>query len=274
MSQNENKTDMSKAAYIPKTSPAIGSHIGHVVAVMSGKGGVGKSFISSYLATALRRKGYKVGVLDADVTGPSIPYCFGVTGPTYSENGLILPVISKTGIEIMSSNLLLDNPEDPIVWRGAMISTLIEQFYSEVKWDCDYLIIDLAPGTGDISLTVFQKIRLSSAVLVTSPQSMVNMVVEKSAKMAEMLSVPLLSLVENMAYVKCPHCGERIDIYGKQDTEIGKRHGIPVFDEVPFDGAIAKAMDEHKVEELEIPYLDSTVNAIIRSSNDEADKNQ
>jgi Mrp family chromosome partitioning ATPase len=269
MAQNNSGTDTSKAPKLPKTSPAEGARIAHAVAVISGKGGVGKSFTSSYLAVALARKGYKVGILDADITGPSIPYAFHVCGPTYGENGLINPVLSKTGIQIMSSNLLLDNPEDPIVWRGAMISTLIEQFYAEVKWDVDYLIIDLAPGTGDISLTVFQKIKLSSAVLVTSPQSLVSMVVEKSAKMAEMLSVPLLSLVENMAYVKCPDCGKKIEIYGHTDTEIGRRHGIPVFDQIPFDASIASAMDTGSIEDLEVPYLDATVHAIIQQSIDQ-----
>ncbi len=266
MADNNHKTDTSKAPFIPKTGLAFNSRVDNCIAVMSGKGGVGKSFTSAYLAVALQRKGYKVGILDADITGPSIPFCFGIKGPTYSESGIIEPVKTKTGIQVMSSNLLLDNPEDPIVWRGAMISTLIEQFYSEVKWDCDYLIIDMAPGTGDNSLTVFQKFRITSAVLVTSPQSMVNMVVEKSAKMADMLSVPLLSLVENMAYVKCPCCNNRIDIYGKMDSEIGKRHGIPTFDEVPFDQDIAKAMDAGNVEGLDVPYLDSTVNSIILHS--------
>lgn len=270
--QNQNKADTSKAPNLPKTSPAPGARIAHAVAVMSGKGGVGKSFTSAYLAVALARKGYKVGILDADITGPSIPHCFSVKGPTMGENGLIDPVKSKTGIQIMSSNLLLDNPEDPIVWRGAMISTLIEQFYAEVRWDVDYLIIDLAPGTGDISLTVFQKIKLSSAVLVTSPQSLVSMVVEKSAKMAEMLSVPLLSLVENMAYVKCPDCGKRIDIYGHKDVTLGKRHGIPVFEEIPFDAEVARCMDEGRIEEINVPYLDQTVDAIIKQSID-SDKN-
>lgn len=255
--------EKSNKPYLPKMGISDKARIKHVVAIMSGKGGVGKSFTSSYIAVELQRRGYKVGILDADVTGPSIPYSFNVKGPTYSDNGLINPVESKTGIQIMSSNLLLDNPEDPIIWRGSMISTLIEQFYSEVKWDVDFLIIDLAPGTGDISLTVFQKIKLSSAVLVTSPQSLVSMVVEKSAKMAEMLSVPLLSLVENMAYVKCPDCGKRIDIYGKKDTKIAKRHGIPVFDEVPFDNEISSMMDSGNIEELHIPYLNDTIQAII-----------
>ncbi len=258
-----------KNNYIPKTHPNEKSHIGHVVAVLSGKGGVGKSFTSCYIATALARKGYKVGILDADITGPSVPFAFGVKGPVYGEGTYFEPVKSKTGISVMSSNLLLDHPDDPIVWRGSMISTLIEQFYTDVVWDVDYLIIDMAPGTGDIALTIFQKIRLSSAVLVASPQSLVSQIVEKSAKMAEMLSVPLLSLVENMAYVKCPHCGERIDLYGKVDDHIGRDHGIPVFDEIPFDPEIAKHMDCGTIEDLVVPYLDNTVDSIIRNATDE-----
>lgn len=255
-----------KSAYLPKDSIAKGARIKHAVAIMSGKGGVGKSFTSAYLAVLLQRKGFKVGILDADITGPSIPHCFNVSGPTYSEGGIISPVLTKTGIQVMSSNLLLDNPEDPIVWRGSMISTLIEQFYSEVKWDVDYLIIDLAPGTGDISLTVFQKIKLSSAVVVSSPQQLVSMVVEKSAKMAEMLSVPMLSYVENMAYVKCPDCGKRIDIYGNKKSKVSDNHSIMVFDEIPFDAEIAQAMDNGSIEELDVPYLDATANAIVSYS--------
>lgn len=268
MDNNTNQNE--KGPYIPKTSPSSKAHIGHAVAVLSGKGGVGKSFTSSYLAVSLRRKGFKVGILDADLTGPSIPFAFHVKGPVIGEQGLIYPVKSKTGIEIMSSNLLLDNPEDPLVWRGPMLAQLLEQFYAEVVWDVDYLIIDLAPGTADVSLTVFQKVKLSSAVLVSTPQSLVSLIVEKSAKMANMLNVPLLSLVENMAYVKCPHCGERIDVFGKVDPLFGKKHGIPVFDEVPFDESIAKAVDAGKIEELEVPYLKDTVNAIIKAA--EGDK--
>lgn len=263
---SENTTNKNP---IPKTHPNERSHIKHVVAVLSGKGGVGKSFTSCYIATALKRKGYKVGIMDADITGPSVPFAFGVKGPVYSDGPYIEPIKSDTGIQIMSSNLLLDNPEDPIVWRGQMISTLIEQFYTDVVWDVDYLIIDMAPGTGDIALTIFQKIKLSSCVLVASPQSLVSQVVEKSAKMAEMLSVPLLSLVENMAYVKCPDCGARIELYGKTDNELAKRHGIPVYDEIPFDKEIANHMDKGDIENLHVDYLDSTVNAIISHSTDE-----
>ena len=269
MANENHQADTSKAPNIPKTTPDPRAHVGHAVAVISGKGGVGKSFTSAYLAVKLQRMGYKVGILDADITGPSIPFAFHIAGPAYSGDGLIDPVKTKTGIQVMSSNLLLDNPEDPIVWRGTLISTLIEQFYTEVRWDVDYLLIDMAPGTADISLTVFQKFALSSAVLVTSPQSLVSMVVEKSAKMADMLSVPLLSLVENMAYVKCPHCGERIDIYGKQDSTLGKRHGIPVFEEIPFDPEIASHMDSGSVEDLKADYLDATARAIVNAAKED-----
>ncbi|MFA6624795.1 MAG: P-loop NTPase [Bacilli bacterium] len=268
MSDEQKNVDSSKAPYLPKTSPAPKSRIGHAIAVLSGKGGVGKSFTSSYLAVLLRRKGFKVGILDADITGPSIPFAFNVKGPVTGDGSCFYPVKTKTGIEIMSSNLLLDHPDDPIVWRGPMLGTLIEQFYSEVIWDVDYLIIDMAPGTGDVSLTVFQKIALSSAVIVGTPQNLVSLIVEKSAKMAEMLSVPLISLVENMAYVKCPKCGEKIDVFGKIDTELGHRHGIPVFDEVPFDAEVAKHMDAGDIENLQVEYLKNTADSIVIASKD------
>jgi Mrp family chromosome partitioning ATPase len=256
-----------KAPYLPKMSPAPGSVIKHAVAVMSGKGGVGKSFTSSFLAVKLARLGYKVGILDADITGPSIPFAFNVHGPVESTSQqYFYPLKTKTGIQIMSSNLLVANPEDPIVWRGPMIGSLCQQFYTDVIWDVDFLLIDMAPGTGDVSLTVFQNVPLSSAVLVASPQNLVSLIVEKSANMADMLSVPIISLVENMAYVKCPHCGERIDIYGKANPTLAKEHGIPHFDEIPFDSLISEAMDKGAIEDLDVPYLDETVNAIVAAA--------
>lgn len=265
----ENENTEQKSPYLPKISPAPQSHIGASIAVLSGKGGVGKSFTSCYLATKLRRKGYKVGILDADITGPSVPFAFGVKGPvTSTSQDFFYPIKSKTGIEIMSSNLLMNNPEDPIIWRGPMIGSLCQQFYTDVVWDVDFLIIDMAPGTSDVSLTVFQNVSLASAILVATPQNLVSLIVEKSAKMADMLSVPLVSLVENMAYVKCPHCNERIDIYGKADPLIASRHGIPHFDEVPFDKDIAEHMDKGAIEDLENDYLDETVQAIIDSAKD------
>lgn len=271
MPENKNNVDATKAPYLPKTSPCEKSRIGHVVAVLSGKGGVGKSFTTSYLAVTLSRMGFKVGILDADITGPSIPFAFGVKGPVVGAGSYFYPIRSKGGIEVMSSNLLLNDPEEPIVWRGPMLSTLIEQFYTEVVWDCDFLLIDMPPGTADVSLTIFQKIKLSSAILVATPQSLVDMIVEKSAKMAEMLSVPLLSLVENMAYVKCPDCGKRIDIYGTADRSIARNHGIPVFEEVPFDSRIARSMDSGSVEDLQVDYLKRTAEAIVDAAT-ESDK--
>lgn len=263
---NENQASQ-KGPYLPKITPAKNSRIGAAVAILSGKGGVGKSFTSSYLAVLLSRMGYKVGILDADITGPSIPFAFNVQGPVDSTSQqFFYPLKSKTGIEIMSSNLLLNHPDDPIVWRGPMIATLCQQFYTDVIWNVDFLLIDMAPGTGDVSLTIFQNITLSSAVLVASPQNLVSLIVEKSAKMADLLNVPLLSLVENMAYVKCPHCSERIDIYGKTDPLIARKHGIPHFDEVPFDEKIASYMDRGAIEDLECDYLKETAQAIVDAS--------
>ena len=266
--QEKAAVDSSKAPVLPKTALAPGSRVGHAVAVLSGKGGVGKSFTACYLAVLLKRKGFKVGILDADVTGPSVPFVFKVKGPVMGNGSSFYPIATATGIQVMSSNLLLDHPEDPIVWRGPMISTLCEQFYSEVVWDVDYLIIDMAPGTADVSLTVFQKVKLSSAILVATPQNLVSLIVEKSAKMADMLSVPILSLVENMAYVKCPKCGERINVFGKTEPDLAKRHGIPNFAEVPFDERIAASMDAGDIENLKVPYLDATADAIVAAASD------
>ncbi len=260
MSDMKNTKD---APLIPKISPNSKSRIGQAIAVISGKGGVGKSFTSSYLAVSLQRRGYKVGILDADITGPSIPFAFNVKGPVMGDGTYFYPIKSKTGIEIMSSNLLLAHPDDPIVWRGPMISTLCQQFYTEVIWDVDFLIIDMAPGTSDVSLTIFQQIKIADAVVVASPQNLVSMVVEKSAQMAELLSVPLVSLVENMAYIKCPDCGKRIDLFGSVHSDLAKKHGIPIFEEIPLDQNIAKHVDEGRVEELEGDYLKETVDAII-----------
>ena len=264
MSANQANTE--KAPFIPKNSPNSKSRIGQTIAVISGKGGVGKSFTSAYLAVSLQRLGYSVGILDADITGPSIPFAFNVHEPVKGDGTYFYPVKSRTGIQIISSNLLLAHPDDPIVWRGPMISTLIEQFYTEVVWDVDFLIIDMPPGTSDVSLTVFQKIKISDAVIVASPQSLVSMVVEKSAKMAELLSVPLLSLVENMAYVSCPKCHEKIELFGPSHPELASKHGIPIFDQIPFDKMIAEHMDNGKIEDLKTDYLKSTVEAIVSYS--------
>ena len=245
------------------------STVKHVIAIISGKGGVGKSFTSSYLAVLLKRRGYKVGVLDADITGPSIPFAFSVKGPVYSDSqNYFYPIKSKTGIEIMSSNLLLNNSSDPLVWRGPMISQLIEQFYTEVVWDVDYLILDLAPGTSDISLTVFQKISLDAAILVTTPQDLVSLIVEKSAKMCSLLDVPLISLVENMSYVICPDCNKKIYIYGDKEETIDKQFNIPNLEKIPFDKEISSHMDKGAIEDLNSDYFKNTIDSIIKVTNE------
>lgn len=271
MSVDENE---NKEVYIKRSLPNERSRISHAVAILSGKGGVGKSFTTSYLAVLLKRKGYKVAILDGDITGPSIPQAFNVKGPIYGKGTTFEPAISKTGIQIMSSNLLLDNSDDPIVWRGQLISQMIEQFYTDVVYDCDYLLIDMAPGTSDVALTIFQKIKLSSAIIVTTPQDLVSHIVLKSIKMADLLQVPLLSLVCNMAYVKCLNCGEEIQLFGKTSDKLCKDNHIPYFDKVPFDSNIAAHMDKGSIEDLNTDYLSITRDAIINCSSieDEIDK--
>lgn len=251
--------------YLPENNFNEKSRIDHIIAVCSGKGGVGKSFTSSYLAVKLARNNKKVGILDADITGPSIPFAFNVKGPVDSTGeSFFYPLKSKKyGIEIMSSNLLIPNESDPLVWRGPMVATLIEQFYRDVIWDVDYLIVDLAPGTSDVSLTVFQNMKIDDAILVSTPQSLVSLIVDKSINMASLLNVPVSALVENMAYVKCPKCDERIDIYGKIDKSILKKHNIPLLEEIPFDSRISEYVDKGKIEELDVPYLDDLVKNIL-----------
>jgi Mrp family chromosome partitioning ATPase len=225
--------------------------ISHVVAVMSGKGGVGKSSVAALLAVALRRQGKRVGVLDADITGPSIPKMFGLTDrPTTSPLG-ILPVETKTGIKVMSINLLLQRDDQAVIWRGPLISGAIRQFWSEVFWrDLDYLVIDLPPGTSDASLTVMQTLPLSGILMVTSPQDLAGMVVRKAAQMALQLEIPLLGLVENMSYAVCPKCGERIDVFGpSQAQETALQIGTPLLGRLPLDSELAKLCDGGGIED-------------------------
>ncbi|MBN1640970.1 MAG: Mrp/NBP35 family ATP-binding protein [Anaerolineae bacterium] len=226
------------------------NEIGHAVAVMSGKGGVGKSSVAALLAVALRRQGKRVGVLDADITGPSIPMMFGLHDrPTVSPIGL-LPAETRTGIKVMSINLLLQSEEQAVIWRGPLISGAIRQFWSEVFWrDLDYLVIDLPPGTSDASLTVMQSIPLNGVVMVTSPQDLAGMVVRKAAQMAMQLNVPVLGLVENMSYVTCPKCGERIDAFGPtQAPQTARYIGAPLLGRLPIDPELAQHCDAGTIE--------------------------
>lgn len=241
------------------------SRIQKVIGVVSGKGGVGKSLVTSMLAVLLNRKGYRTAVLDADITGPSIPRCFGLKGPaTGSEEG-ILPSRSENGIGVMSVNLLLDDETAPVVWRGPIIAGTVKQFWTDVAWgEVDVMLVDMPPGTGDVPLTVFQSLPLDGIVLVTSPQELVGMIVEKAVNMAKMMNVPILGLVENMSYAQCPHCGEKLYVFGESHVdEIAKAQHLPVLAKLPLNPAVAKACDEGKIESCEMPELEGALAAVL-----------
>ncbi len=226
------------------------SNIKKIIGVVSGKGGVGKSLVTSMLAVEMNRRGYKSAVLDADITGPSIPKSFGIKGKATSTKSGIIPIKSETGIDIMSVNLLLENDTDPVVWRGPVIAGAVKQFYTDVIWkDVDYMFVDMPPGTGDVPLTVFQSLPIDGVIIVTSPQELVSMIVTKAVKMAQMMDIPILGIVENMSYFKCPDCDEKHYIFGKSDIEaLAKEHGIDVIDKMPVDPDISKACDQGKIE--------------------------
>ncbi|MGM9619352.1 MAG: P-loop NTPase [Oscillospiraceae bacterium] len=236
--------------------PNAKSEIGKVYAVVSGKGGVGKSMVTSQLAVAMRRLGYRVGVLDADVTGPSIPKAFGVTEAGGSDGEALYPAVSATGIEIMSINLLLESDTAPVVWRGPIISGVVQQFWTDVVWHADYLFVDMPPGTGDVPLSVFQSIVPDGIIIVTSPQDLVGMVVEKAVNMAEMMHIPIVGLVENMSYLTCPDCGKKIYLFGEGKTgEAAARHGLECLAKMPIDPALAALADEGRIEEFQGEWL-------------------
>lgn len=226
------------------------SNVKKVIGIVSGKGGVGKSSVTSMLATSARRRGFETAVMDADITGPSIPRCFGVhEKATVNEDGL-MPALTKTGIKLMSINLLLEEETKPVVWRGPVIAGVIKQFWSDVIWgQTDYMFIDMPPGTGDVPLTVFQSIPLDGIIIVTSPQELVSMIVSKAVEMAKLMDIPVLSIVENMSYAVCPDCGRRISLFGESHTEeVAKRYGLQVLAQLPFDPKIAAACDKGAIE--------------------------
>ena len=227
------------------------SSVKHVIGVVSGKVGVGKSLVTGILATELARAGRRVGILDADITGPSIPKMFGLSGEhAFAQDNLLLPATSITGIEIMSTNLVLENETDPVLWRGPMLSGVLRQFWGQTNWgQLDYLLVDMPPGTGDVALTVFQSLPIEGVVIVTSPQDLVQVIVSKAVNMASMMDVPVIGLVENMSYLACPHCGERIEPYGPSHLdEIARQFDLDVLGRLPIDPAIAKACDEGTVD--------------------------
>ena len=223
------------------------SEVERVIAVLSGKGGVGKSLVTGSLAVGLQRAGNKVGVLDADITGPSIPKMMGMSGRhAHGLGKLLLPEISGSGIKVMSSNLLLENETDPVLWRGPVIAGAIRQFWSETSWGpLDYLLVDMPPGTGDVALTVFQSLPVDGIVIVTSPQDLVSMIVAKAVKMADKMDVPILGIVENMSYITCPDCGKKIEVFGKSRLdEVAKQYRLDVLGRLPIDPALAAACDD------------------------------
>ena len=240
------------------------STIKHVIGVVSGKGGVGKSMVTSTLATLMQRAGYKVGILDADITGPSIPKAFGISAGVEGNDDGMIPPVTETGIKIMSVNLLLPDATHPVVWRGPVIAGTVKQFWSGTVWgDLDYLFVDCPPGTGDVPLTVFQSIPLDGIVIVSSPQELVSMIVEKAANMAKMMQVDVIGLVENMSFVKCPDCGKEIKIFGESHIEeIANKYGYPLLAKMPIDPTLAALVDAGEIEKMNVNYLDGAVKTL------------
>ncbi|MBO5757472.1 MAG: Mrp/NBP35 family ATP-binding protein [Clostridia bacterium] len=245
-------------------APHPATNVKHIIGVVSGKGGVGKSLVTTMLAVLMQRRGYRVGILDADITGPSIPKAFGLNKPVEGDQDGMVPPATTTGIEIMSVNLLLDDETRPVVWRGPVIAGTVKQFWSQTVWaDLDYLFVDCPPGTGDVPLTVFQSIPLDGIVIVSSPQELVSMIVKKAANMADMMDIPVLGLVENMSYVLCPDCGKKINVFGESHiAEIANQFGYELLAQIPMDAKLAALVDKGWIEMMQNDYMDEAVNKI------------
>ena len=245
---------------IPKEPQNALSNVKKVIGVVSGKGGVGKSMTTAMLAVTAARRGLKAAVLDADVTGPSIPKLFGLSGKADSDENGIYPLPTKSGIKVMSVNLLLENEGDPVVWRGPVIAGAVKQFWTDVVWgDVDYMFVDMPPGTGDVPLTVFQSLPVDGIIVVTSPQELVGMIVSKAVKMAQMMNVPIIGLIENFSYLICPDCGKRIDVFGKSRAE---ETGLPLLARIPIDPGLASVCDKGLIELFEGDWMENAVNKI------------
>ena len=241
------------------------SDIKKVIGVVSGKGGVGKSMVTSLLAVAMNRRGKKTALMDADITGPSIPKMFGLKDRAVADETYMYPVATIGGIDVMSLNLLVENETDPVIWRGPVIAGLIQQFWKDVKWGYkDYMFIDMPPGTGDVPLTVFQSIKLDGIIIAATPQELVSMIVSKAVNMAKMMNVPIIGVVENMSYLRCPHCGEEIELFGKSHTaEAAAEFGLPLLDRVPVDPRLAALSDEGAIEKADTECLNNTIETIL-----------
>jgi Mrp family chromosome partitioning ATPase len=240
------------------------SSIKKVIGVVSGKGGVGKSLVTAMSAVTVNRRGYAAGILDADITGPSIPKLFGIHEKAMSNEWGLLPAKSKTGIDVMSVNLLLENETDPVIWRGPIIAGVVKQFWTDVIWsDVDYLFVDMPPGTGDVPLTVFQSLPVDGILVVTSPQELVSMIVSKAVSMAQKMDIPIIGIIENMSYLKCPDCGKEIHVFGESHVdEIAAEYGLPVLAKLPIDPQLASNCDKGLIELFEGDYLESVADAL------------
>ena len=240
------------------------SEIKHVIGIVSGKGGVGKSMATASLANLLASKGYRVGIMDADITGPSIPRMYGLTGPAEAGDEGIYPVMTDNDIKVMSINLLMPDPEMPVIWRGPVLANMVKQFWTDVIWgELDYLLVDMPPGTGDVPLTVFQSLPVDGIVIVTSPQDLVKMIVKKAYNMAETMKIPVLGVIENYSYLKCPDCGKEIPVFGKSKIdEVAKDMGVLVLGKMPIDPKLTELSDEGEFAKAENPYLDNALQAL------------
>ena len=241
-----------------------GSNVKHVIGVVSGKGGVGKSLVTGLMATLLKRRGYATAVLDADITGPSIPRMFGVHEKAMGCDEGILPAESKTGVKLMSINLLLEHDTDPVVWRGALIAGTVKQFWTDVLWgDVDFMFVDMPPGTGDVPLTVFQSLPVDGIIIVASPQELVGMIVEKAVNMAKMMNIPVLGIVENMSWIACPDCGKKIYPFGEGKTlQVAQAHSLPLLAQLPIQPELASACDKGLVELFNENWLDGAADVV------------
>ena len=241
------------------------SSVKHIIAVVSGKGGVGKSLVTSMLAVNMQRLGYKCAILDADVTGPSIPKSFGLKASVEGDGNGMIPPKTTSGIDVMSVNLLLDDETKPVVWRGPVIAGVVKQFWTDTIWhDIDYMFIDCPPGTGDVPLTIFQSLPIDGIVIVSSPQELVSMIVEKAANMAEMMDIPVYGLVENMSYVKCPDCGKEIKVFGESHIdEVAEKFGYDLLARIPMDPKLTALVDKGWIEMMDNDYLETAAEVLV-----------
>lgn len=251
-----------------RIEPNSKSRIRHIIGIVSGKGGVGKSFVASLLACELQRRGSRAAVLDGDITGPSMAKVFGVKEKLYGDGEVAFPAVTKSGIQLVSANMMLDSDDQPVIWRGPIVAGVIRQFYQEVYWnDVDYMVVDMPPGTSDVPLTVFQSMPVDGIIVVASPQELVGMVVEKAINMANMMNIPLIGLVENMSYVECGQCGSQIRIFGESHIdEIAEKYNIPVLAKIPMREGYAQAGDNGSIEDLEVPEIKAVANAVTKAA--------